>query len=113
MKDKRQRTYSLINKKALRLLADLIRISRLQQGFTLAEVAERAGISVSSLKRIEGADAKCEIGMVFEVATILRVPLFVPEGGSLTRHIQQAEEKLALLPKTAPKRKVDGVKDDF
>jgi hypothetical protein len=55
------------------------------------------------LQRIEKSDLKCEIGAVFEVATIVGVNLFNAQPYCLTlaRHIKQTEEKLALLPQRA------------
>ncbi len=76
------------------------------------EVAERVGISRSLLQRIEKADMKCEIGVVFEVANIVGVKLFDPESSSLTHYIAQANDKLALLPKNA-RKSTKVVDDDF
>jgi len=84
----------------------------LEKSLTSQEVADRAGISRGLLQRIEKGDLKCEIGTVFEAATIVGVPLFEADEKGLTRHRRQVEEKLALLPKSArkPRRQVH---DDF
>ena len=73
-------------------------------------MADRAGISRGLLQRIEKADLKCEIGVVFEVATIVGVKLFDVDEAMLARHIRQTEDKLALLPKSV--RKTTKVVDD-
>ncbi|MET0355465.1 MAG: helix-turn-helix transcriptional regulator [Cellvibrio sp.] len=91
-------------------MARFIRAARLERGLTTQEVAERAGISRSMLQRIEKADMKCEIGAVFEVATIVGVKLFDAESDSLNKYILQAQERLALLPKKI--RKTTKVVDD-
>ena len=76
------------------------------------EVADRAGISRSMLVRIEKADPKCEIGATFEVAKIVGVSLFEIEPSRLAMQLNQVNEKLALLPKSARKTK-KVAKDDF
>ena len=64
------------------------------------------------LQRIEKGDLKCEIGAVFEVATLVGVKLFDVDAATLTRHIYQSEDKLALLPKSV-RKKTRAVDDDF
>jgi transcriptional regulator with XRE-family HTH domain len=105
-----KRTYSVYSREAIQLLASLIQSARKERKLTLQEVAERAGISRGLVQRIEKADLKCEIGVVFEVATIVGVTLFDMDKNSLTKHIRQTNEKLALLPKAV--RKNSRVVDD-
>jgi DNA-binding XRE family transcriptional regulator len=106
------RTYSRLSTDAMLLLARLIRAARIEQKITTTELAERAGISRSSLQRIERGDMRCEIGMVFEVATLVGISLFGEASSGLPGHIMRVEEKLALLPKAARAPQVE-VKDDF
>ncbi|MBN2808006.1 MAG: helix-turn-helix transcriptional regulator [Deltaproteobacteria bacterium] len=106
------RTYSRYSRAAVTLLAGLIRTARKERKLTAQEVADRAGISRGLLQRIEKADLKCGIGVVFEVATIVGVKLFDVDEASLNRHIRQAEDKLALLPKSV-RRTTEIVDDDF
>lgn len=90
----------------------LIRTARMEHKFTAQELSERAGISRGLLQRIEKGDPKCEIGVVFEVATIVGVKLFDVEATTLTKHIRQVEDKLAVLPKSV-RKKAKVVDDDF
>lgn len=106
------RTYSLYTREASALLGGLIRASRKERKLTAQELAERAGISRGLLQRIEKGDLKCEIGAVFEVATIVGVKLFDADKATLTKHLRQTEDKLALLPKRIRTRK-KAVRDDF
>jgi transcriptional regulator with XRE-family HTH domain len=106
------RTYSKYTQEALSLLAGLIRAARLENKMSAQEVADRAGISRSMLVRIEKADPKCEIGATFEVAKIVGVSLFEIEPSRLAMQLEQVNEKLSLLPKSARKTK-KVVKDDF
>lgn len=106
------RTYSKYTLEALGLLAAAIRLKRIESRLTVAEVAERAGVSRSLVTRIEKGDTKCEIGLVFEVATVVGVPLFHHEPGRLETERQNLNEKLTLLPKYARKT-TERVNDDF
>ncbi len=106
------RTYSHYTHDAVALLGGLIRSARKQHKLTTQEVAERAGISRGLLQRIEKGGLKCEIGAMFEVATIVGVKLFDADETTLTTHIRQTEEKLALLPKSVRKT-TKAVDDDF
>lgn len=104
------RSYSRYSREAVSLLAGLIRTARKERKLTAQEVAERAGISRGLLLRIEKGDMKCEIGVVFEVATLVGLILFDTDETTLTRQRRQIEDKLTLLPKSM--RKSDKIVDD-
>jgi transcriptional regulator with XRE-family HTH domain len=106
------RTYSRYSLDATALLGGLIREARTERNLTAQELADRAGISRGLLQRIEKGDLKCEIGAVFEVATIVGVQLFDADGTTLSRHLRQTRDKLALLPKSV-RKKSRPVHDDF
>jgi len=106
------RTYSRYSRDAMALLGGLIREARKARRLTAQEVADRAGISRGLLQRIEKGDLKCEIGAVFEVATIVGVKLFDADETILSRHLSQTRDKLALLPKSI-RKKSRAVRDDF
>lgn len=112
MPNSKIRTYSLYSREAIHLMSNLIRVARKERKLTTQEVAERAGISRGLLQRVEKGDLKCEIGAVFEVATIVGVKLFDVETTTLTKHIRQTEDKLALLPKSV-RKKTRTIDDDF
>lgn len=106
------RTYSRYSLEAISLLGNLIRAARKERKMTAQEVADRAGISRGLLQRIEKGDPKCALGATFEVATIVGIKLFDAEATTLTKHIRQTEDKLALLPKSV-RKKVRVADDDF
>lgn len=107
-----KRTYSQYALEAMMLLGRLIRITRTEQKMTAQELADRAGISRGLLQRIEKGHPGCEIGSVFEVAAILGVNLFDNDRKQLSSHIQQINNKLALLPQ-AIHQTAKVVNDDF
>ncbi|BBO83487.1 helix-turn-helix domain-containing protein [Desulfosarcina ovata] len=106
------RTYSRYSRDAVTLLGALIREARKERKLTAQELADRAGISRSMLQRIEKGNPKCEIGAVFEAATVIGVRLFDADETTLTRHLRQTNEKLVLLPKSVRKGS-NSVRDDF
>jgi transcriptional regulator with XRE-family HTH domain len=112
MANTRGRTYSRYNLEALDLLAKMIRAGRISRKLTGQELASRAGISRSLLRRIENGDPSCAIGAVFEAAVLAGVTLFEADPARLQHHIATASERLSLLPKAARKsRRV--IHDDF
>ena len=106
------RTYSRYSRDAAVLLGSLIREARHGRKLTAQELADRAGISIVMLHRIEKGNLKCEIGAVFEVATIVGVKLFDVDESRLTNYLRQTKEKLALMPKSV-RKKYKLVRDDF
>jgi transcriptional regulator with XRE-family HTH domain len=106
------RPYSRYGLEAAELLGQLIHDARIERGLTVAEAAERAGISRGLVHRIENGETGCSIGAAFELAAIVGVPLFEAEPSTLTRYLETARNKLTLLPKRVRKSMMV-VKDDF
>lgn len=106
------RPYSRYSREAVSLLGKLIRGARTERKMTAMEVSERAGISRGLLQRIEKGEMTSEIGAVFEVAAIVGIKLFDVDDAGLTRLARQADDRLALLPKSV-RKKVVVVQDDF
>lgn len=107
-----QRNYSKQTKEAAALLGALIKVERKNRKLTTTEVAGRAGISRLTLRRIENGDLKSGIGLFFEVALIVGVPLLGTEHRMLRNELAHAREKLSFLPRNVH-RPHRGVKDDF
>lgn len=106
------RSYSRYAKEAASLFGHMIRSARIEQGITIAELSERAGVSPGLVHRIENSNMNCSLGAAFEVAAIVGVRLFDMAPANLTAHLGMEREKLALLPKAA-RRSSKAVKDDF
>ena len=96
--EKRQRTYSKSTQDVMVLMGQYIKLYRKKKSWTESNLAKRAGISRATLQKIEKGDANCSIGLVFEVATLVGVPLFEQKKSSLSGHIEQLKDKLVLLP---------------
>jgi len=109
---KRKRSYSRVTRQALSILGKLIRIGRMERGMTAQELADRAGISRTTLYKIEKGAAGPEIGAVFEVALLAGVRLFEADDTALRIENARLEEKLVLLPKRVRPSRTE-VDDDF
>ncbi|MGH6622220.1 MAG: helix-turn-helix transcriptional regulator [Alphaproteobacteria bacterium] len=106
------RAYSRYSRDAVVLLAQMIRLGRINRKLTLAELAERADVSRGLIQRIERGDPGCSIGAVFEVAAIVGVRLFDADQRTLSGNIVSNQQMLTLLPKSA-RPAPRAVKDDF
>ena len=106
------RTYSPETREALKLMAGQIRLARKQRKMSESDLAARIGISRSTLQLIEKGNAKVEVGLVFEAAALVGVPLFVSDPLRITAEIARVEDKLALLPQSIRRPRIE-VKDDF
>lgn len=96
----------------MRLLASQIQLARKEQRWSEAELAERAGVSRSTIRGIENGNPATAIGLYFEVATLLGVPLFESDGRKLADAQERLDLRLALLPKRIDRDREE-VFDDF
>ncbi|TGM45974.1 helix-turn-helix domain-containing protein [Leptospira vanthielii] len=106
------RTYSRLAKEAASLLGKEIQLARKERVWSEQTLAERIGISRTTLQKMEAGDMTVAIGLVLEAAVILGIPLFASETPSLTQSIRSASDKLTLMPKRI-RNKTKKVKDDF
>ena len=107
-----QRTYSRYAREGLSLLGKMVRLGRMQRRLTAQELADRIGISRSTLQRIEKGDPKVEIGLMFEAATIVGIRLFDADERGMAALSDRTSDRIALLPKHVYKSG-HRVHDDF
>ncbi len=112
MAKKETKIYSRYTGEALKVLANHIKVTRIERGITTEDMAARAGISRGLLRRIENGDPACSIGTVFEVVTILGLQLFNSDHDDLIIKNKSLANTLALLPDRVQKLKIE-VDDDF
>lgn len=74
-------------------------------------MAARIGISRDTLRAIEQGRARVEIGSIIEACVLLNLPVFHPELLN-TDAIERLEDKIALLPHSIRKLKIEPL-DDF
>ncbi len=108
----KRRVHSHLSQDAVELLGQHIQLGRKQRQWTEGNLAERAGISRATLQKIERGSMGCAIGLVFEVATLVGVPLFDSNTLPLALQKERVADKIALLPQRIKTRE-PVVKDDF
>jgi len=108
----KQRTYSQYAQEAAVLMGEQIKLGRKQRQWSEKNLADRAGISRTTLQKIENGEMSCAVGLVFEVATLVGVKLFEPDSMPLSEHIEHTRDKIALLPQRIKATKKT-VRDDF
>lgn len=108
----KQRTYSKYAQEAALLLGKQIKLGRKQRKWSELNLAERVGISRATLQKIENGKMTSAIGLVFEAATLVGVNLFQQDRLPLSLSIEQANDKIALLPQRIQSQK-KVVDDDF
>ncbi len=108
----KQRAYTKYAQEAVLLLGKQIKLCRKQKTWSEQNLADRMGISRTTLKKIERGEMGSSIGLVFEAAALVGVNLFEQDRVPMTISIDQTDNKIALLPKrVVSETKV--VDDDF
>lgn len=97
---------------AARLLGEQTRLARLERRWSQRELAERAGIAVPTVRKIEKGDLGVALGTAFEVAALVGVPLFYEDRERLGAELDRTAARSSLLPQRirTPNRPVH---DDF
>ena len=95
---RRPHTFSRPALETARVLGLEVAQARRQRRWTTAELAERAGISPMTLRKVERGDPTVALGTAFEVAALLGIPLFDANRDELSTVVERGRERLALLP---------------
>ncbi|HVD40004.1 MAG TPA: helix-turn-helix transcriptional regulator [Solirubrobacterales bacterium] len=104
-------SYSPQTLEAAHLLGQRIRLARRERRWTMRELAERVGVSVPTMRKIERGDPSVRLGLAFEAATLTGVPLFDADPSRLSLERARVEDRLAVLPRLV--RKPTEVDNDF
>ena len=103
--------YSPVALEAARLLGARVRLTRRERRWTLQELAERVGVTHVTMRKVENGDPTVGIGVAFEAAAVLGVPLFHQEAARRALEAARVDDRLALLPQQV--RTPAHVDDDF
>lgn len=106
------KSYSRYASEAAELLGVAIHNARVERKLTIADVAERAGVSRGLVTRIEKGEMGTSVGAAFEVAAIVGLRLFDADPTTLTRYLSMERDKRTLLPQSV-RTGAKEVKDDF
>lgn len=110
---RKPQTYSRATQDAVALLGLHIATARRQRRFTAADLAQRAGISLTTLRNAERGVPTVAVGIVFELATLLGIRLFGAEPGNLRDLVDRQADRLALLPAHVHVGPQNAADDDF
>lgn len=103
---------SITTKTALSFLAKLIKTARQHVGMSQIDLAVRLGVSRQTVIAIEKASPQVSVGIVFEAAHIVGVPLLSDSQDSLNQWQTVLSGFNALLPQRIHTKQVD-IDDDF
>lgn len=108
---KRPQNYSPRTREAAALLGSRIRVGRRERRWTLEDLAERVGIGVVTMRKIEQGDPTVGLGAAFEAAALTGVALFHEDSSRLALESARTADRLAVLPQSV--RKPKEADDDF
>ena len=94
---KRQRVYSETVRHAAELLGAQVRQGRIARGWTVRELAERAGISPPTLLKVEHGDPSVALGTAFDLAVLTGVPLFYDDRRRLASEAARERDRTTLI----------------
>ena len=106
----RPRTTSPVTREAAALLGARVRLGRRERRWTVAELAERVGVSVPTIEKVERGDLTVALGTALEAATLMGVALFDEDPDRRSLEAERIASRLALLPKAVRRPTID---DDF
>ena len=94
------RIYSHLTREALSLLAGQISLGRKRYRMSQQELADRMGVTRTTVQMIEKGAPTVAVGLILEAATLTGVDLFVPEATTLAPQLERTRDKLALMPRS-------------
>ena len=96
---------------AARLLGARVRLARRERRWTLQELAARVGVTAVTMRKVEHGDLTVRLGIAFEAAAVLGVPLFHEDASRRSLEANRVDDRLAVLPQLV--RKPVEIDDDF
>ncbi|MBL0885532.1 helix-turn-helix domain-containing protein [Myceligenerans indicum] len=109
---RRPHTLSPTTRDALATLGLQIAAGRRERGWTVAECAERAGLSPNTLRNVERGVPTVAVGTVLELAVLTGVRLFGVPPQDLPAVRARTRDRLALLPSRV-RRRTEPADDNF
>jgi DNA-binding XRE family transcriptional regulator len=97
---------------ALAVFGRLLRTARVERNMSQAQLAERLGVSRHTVIALEKGKPKVGIGIAFEAAVLLGIPLLVNDERALTKLDATLAALATILPARAG-RKPAALNDDF
>jgi len=86
-------------------------VARRERRWTLQELADRAGATPATIRKVERGDPTVGLGVAFEAAALLGVPLFHQDSERRSLEARRVDDRLAVLPQLV--RQPVKVSNDF
>jgi transcriptional regulator with XRE-family HTH domain len=106
------RSYSPYTIQAVHLLGAQIRQARRERRWSAQELADRAGVTRATLHKIEQGEPTVGLGIAFEAAALVGIPLFREDPAQLGLDADHTRDRLTVLPQRIRKT-TRPVNDDF
>ncbi len=103
---------SNISKTALTTLGIMIKTARLERSLSQSDLGERLGVSRQTVMQLEKGHPSVGIGIAFEAAYILGIPLLTTDPSNLVHWQLLLKNFIALLPTRSGRKKIE-IDDDF
>lgn len=84
---------------ALGVVGQQIRTARQEHGWTIQELADRAGVSEKTVRSIEAGSSTAAVGTVFELGWLVGLKLLGRDDDELPALLARGRERLSLAPK--------------
>jgi len=84
---------------ALRVVGQEIRLARRNLGWTIQELADRAGVNERTVRAVEGGSTTAAVGTVFELGRLVGLQLLGRDERDLPVALSRGQELLALAPR--------------
>lgn len=94
-------------REALSLLGSQIAVARKERRMTVSELATRVGVARDTVNKIERGDPSVGIGLAFEAAAVVGLPLFHADADRRGVEAARLRDRLALLPSTVRPVRID------
>lgn len=92
-----KRVHSETVRHAAELLGGQVRQARIQRGWTVRQLAERAGVSAPTVLKVEHGVPSVALGTAFDLAVLTGVPLYFDDRVRLASEASRAQDRAALL----------------
>lgn len=93
------RPISPVAREAAALLGQRVRLGRRERRWTVAELAERVGVSHVTITKVERGDPTVALGTAFEAAALVGVTLFDDDPTRRRIEAEGISNRLAVLPR--------------
>lgn len=88
---------------ALVVVGQEIRTARQERGWTIQELADRAGVSEKTVRSVEAGSTTAAVGTVFELGWLVGLNLLGRDEDELPTLLARGQERLSLSPQRVHK----------